>query len=144
MTVLTGYLAGRVKSSALSPIDRTLGLVFGVVRGAILVSLAYLVLDISLPPTGRPGWLQDARTQPFLAQGADLLRGLMPQSLQVETASTIDGGGQALSQAQAVHDAMGALSAPAAPIPPKSADAPAPAYKPAEQRDLDRLINNAR
>ena len=38
---------------------------------------------------------------------------------------------------------MGALSNPA-PIPPKPADAPAPAYKPAEQRDLDRLINNSR
>ena len=144
LTILTGYVAGRVKSSALSPIDRTLGLVFGVVRGAILVSLAYLVLDISLPPTDRPDWLQDARSQPFLAQGADLLRGLMPQSMQVESASAIDGSRHALSQAQAARDAMGALSAPAAPIPPKSADMPAPAYKPAEQRDLDRLINNAR
>jgi membrane protein required for colicin V production len=145
LTVLTGYIAGLVNSSALSPIDRTLGLIFGVVRGLVLVSLAYLVIDISLPPTERPGWLQNARSEPFLAQGADMLRGMLPPSLQVKTASAADDMQQGLDQAAAAHAAMGALATPAAaPIPPKPAPAAAPAYKPAEQKDLDRLIDNTR
>src|SRR5439155_13912995 len=49
LTILTGYIARFVHSTALSPIDRTLGLLFGLARGAALVSLAYLVLDVSLP-----------------------------------------------------------------------------------------------
>jgi membrane protein required for colicin V production len=144
LTILTGFLARFVHSSALSPIDRTLGLIFGVARGAFLVSLAYLVIDISLPPTDRPGWLQEAKSEPFLAQGADMLRGLLPESLQTKSASAIDDAQHALSQAKAAREAMGALSSPAAALPPRPAEAPAPAYKPADQRDLDRLINNAR
>jgi membrane protein required for colicin V production len=145
LTIVTGYIASLVNSSSLSPIDRTLGLIFGVVRGLVLVSLAYLVIDISLPPTARPSWLQNARSEPFLAQGADMLRGILPQSLQIKTASAADDAQQALDQAASAHAAMGALSSPAAaPIPPKPAEAAAPAYKPAEQKDLDRLIDNSR
>jgi membrane protein required for colicin V production len=144
LTILTSFFARFVHRSALSPIDRTLGLVFGIARGAVLVSLAYLVFDISLPQTDRPGWLQDAKSEPFLAQGADMLRGMLPESLQVKGAAAIDDAQHALGRAKAARDAMGALSNPAAALPPKPGEAQAPAYKPAERRDLDRLIDNAR
>jgi membrane protein required for colicin V production len=143
LTILTGYIARFAQWSALSPIDRTLGLIFGVARGAVLVSIAYLVIDISLPPPDRPSWLREAKSEPFLAQGADMLRGMLPEALQAKSASAVDDAQHALSQAKAAQDAMGALSSPAAPpLPPKAAEPSAPAYKPAEQRDLDRLIDN--
>jgi len=144
LTILTGYLARFVHSSALSPIDRTLGLIFGVARGAILVSLAYLVIDVSLPQTDRPSWLQDAKSEPLLAQGADLLRGVLPESLQIKSASAIDDAQHALSQARTARDAMGALTNPAHALPPKPTEATAPTYKPAQRHELDRLIDNAR
>jgi membrane protein required for colicin V production len=145
LTILTGSMARLVSASALSPIDRSLGLIFGVARGLVLVSLAYLVIDISLPQTDRPSWLQNAKSQPFMAQGADLLRGLLPASLQIKTASAADDTQHALGQAETARAAMGALSSPAAaPIPPKPTEPTAPAYKPAEQHDLDRLIDNSR
>jgi membrane protein required for colicin V production len=144
LTILTGFLARFVHSSALSPIDRTLGLIFGVARGVVLVCLAYLVIDISLPQTDRPSWLQDAKSEPLLAQGADMLRGMLPETLQIKGVSALDNAQHAFGQAKAARDAMGALANPAAALPPKSAEAPAPAYKPAERRDLDRLIDNAR
>ncbi len=145
LTILTGSMARLASASALSPIDRTLGLIFGVARGLVLVSLAYLVIDISLPQTDRPSWLQNAKSEPYLAQGADMLRGMLPQSLQIKTASAADDAQHALGQAETARAAMRALSSPtAAPIPPKPADATAPAYKPAEQHDLDRLIDNSR
>ncbi len=145
LTILTGSVARLVNSSALSPIDRTLGLIFGVARGLVLVSLAYLIIDISLPQTDRPDWLQNAKSEPFLVEGADTLRGMLPQALQIRTASAADDAQRALGQADTVRAAMGALSSPAvAPILPKTAEPTAPAYKPAEQQDLDRLINNSR
>src|SRR4029077_13634548 len=60
LTIVTGYLARFADSSTLSPINRTLGLVFGLARGVVLVSLAYLVLDISLPQNDRPPWIKEA------------------------------------------------------------------------------------
>lgn len=141
LTILTGAVARAVQWSALTPIDRTLGLIFGVARGVVLVSIAYFVVDITLPPNDRPSWLQDARSQPLLAQGADMLRGVLPESLQLKSMDEAERG---LGQAKAAHDAMGALASPAAPIPPKPQDAATPNYKPADQRELNRLIDNSR
>ena len=144
LTILTGYVARLVQRNALTPIDRTLGLIFGVVRGALLVSIAYFLIDLTLPPNDRPGWLRDARSQPLLAQGADMVRGVLPKSMQLKGAAMIDDAQRSVGQAKAAHDAMGALSTPAVPIPPKSPVEQAPSYKPTDQRELNRLIDNSR
>ena len=139
LTILTGYLARFVQSSALSPIDRTLGLIFGMARGVFLVSLAYLVLDISLPQNDRPGWIKQAKSEPFLAQGAELLRGALPEPLQMKGAAAGDDAQRALAE-----KAMRALSSPVAPAPAKPSEEQAPSYKPGDRRDMNRLIENAR
>ncbi len=144
LTILTGYVARLVQWNALTPIDRTLGLIFGVVRGALLVSIAYFLIDLTLPPNDRPGWLRDARSQPLLAQGADMVRGVLPESMQLKGAAMIDDAQRSVGQAKAARDAMGALSTPAVPIPPKSQAEQAPSYKPTDQRELNRLIDNSR
>ena len=144
LTILTGYLARFVHSSALSPIDRTLGLIFGLVRGAFLVSLAYLMLDISLPQNDRPGWIKQAKSEPFLAQGADLLRTALPEQLQLKNAAAVDDAQRALERAKDAQKAMRALSSPVAPSPAKPGEDQAPNYKSGDRRDMNRLIENAR
>jgi len=139
LTILTGYLARFVQSSALSPIDRTLGLIFGLARGAFLVSLAYLMVDISLPQSDRPGWIKQAKSEPFLAQGADLLRGALPEPLQIKGTAAADDAQRALAD-----KAMRALSSPAAPPAAKPGEGQAPNYKPGDRRDMNRLIENSR
>jgi membrane protein required for colicin V production len=144
LTILTSYVARFVQSSALSPIDRTLGLIFGVARGAVLVSLAYLLLDISLPLNDRPVWINQAKSQPFLVQGADMLRSVLPEGLQVKSAAAADDAQRALERATDAQKAMRALSSPAAPSPEKSGQDQAPAYKAGDRREMDRLIENTR
>ena len=139
LTILTGYLARFVQSSALSPIDRTLGLIFGLARGAVLVSLAYLMVDISLPQSDRPGWIKQAKSEPFLAQGAELLRSALPEPLQIKATAATDDTQRALAD-----KAMRALSNPAAPSPAKPGEEQAPNYKPGDRRDMNRLIENSR
>jgi membrane protein required for colicin V production len=143
LTMLTGYVARFAQASALSPIDRTLGLLFGVARGAVIVSIAYLVLDVSLPQTDRPGWIVQAKSEPFLAQGADVLRNLLPPALQLKSASAADDTQRALDRARDAQRAMRALSSPAVPLPPKPDQAPGPSYNAGERQNLDRLIQNA-
>lgn len=143
LTILAGYIASYMQWSALTPVDRTLGLIFGIARGAVLVSIAYFLIDIALPPNDRPGWLMDARSQPMLAQGADVVRDVLPASLQLKSAAAVDDTQRMLGQARTAREAMGALSTPAVPIPPKPQQATAPTYKPSDQRDLNRLIDNS-
>jgi membrane protein required for colicin V production len=144
LTILTGYVARFVHSSALSPIDRTLGLIFGLARGAILVSLAYLVVDVSLPQNDRPVWIKEAKSERFLAKGADILRNALPESLQVRSAAAADDAQRLLDRTQDAQRAMRALSSPAAPPPTKPGQGSAPSYKPGERKDMDRLIENTR
>ena len=80
LTIVTGLLARMVRSSALSPIDRTLGFIFGLARGAFLVCLAYLLLDVSVQASDRPVWIHEAKSRPYLHEGADMLRFHEPDS----------------------------------------------------------------
>jgi membrane protein required for colicin V production len=140
LTIVTGVVAHSVRESPLSPIDRTLGLIFGLARGLVLVSLAYLVVDIAVPPTDRPGWVKEAKSETFLQQGADLVRRVLPERLRLETAG-LAAGQRAAQQARQAQEAMDALVKPAAPSA-KEAQNPAPVYKTGVRRGMDRLIQD--
>ncbi|MFV3073801.1 CvpA family protein [Niveispirillum fermenti] len=78
LSLLTGAISGRVQESSLSAIDRSLGFAFGIVRGAVLVSLAYLFAAWLWPE--QPVWLREAKSRPYLETGADMLRGFLPNA----------------------------------------------------------------
>jgi membrane protein required for colicin V production len=139
LTMVTGTLARMVSATAFSPIDRTLGFVFGLARGVFLVCLAYLLVAAALPPSDWPPWLTEARSRPFLQQGADLLNGFLPASLKLRTANIVP---QPVDPAIAARQAMRALATPTAP-PLATPDAP-PRYREQNRRDLDRLIGAQR
>ena len=152
LTILTGFVARMVHASGLSPIDRTLGFIFGLARGAFVVCLAYLALDVFVPQTDRPGWIRDAKSDPYLHEGAEVLRDLsakfLPEWLKIKSTTaaeelirTIDPKAAAAAEAQ---KAMRALETPGSAAAPKP-DSPPPDYKPAARREMDRAIqNNAR
>lgn len=144
LTIITGYLARFADSGALSPINRTLGLIFGLVRGVVLVSLAYLVVDISLPQNDRPPWIKEAKSERFLAKGAEMLRTALPESLQVKSAGFADDAHRTLDRAQEAQKAMRAYSSPAPTSAAKPGQEAAPSYKAGERSDMDRLIKNTR
>jgi membrane protein required for colicin V production len=139
LTIATGYVARFVEGSSLSPVDRTLGLIFGLVRGVALVCLAYLVVDLTLPQNDRPSWIKEAKSERFLAKGADAIRDALPESLQIKGASLASDTQRTLERSQDVQRALQPL-----PQPAKPAVGEAPSYKPDERRDMDRLIQNAR
>jgi membrane protein required for colicin V production len=78
-SVISHQLAKFVQGSALSAVDRSLGVAFGVLRGAILVSLAYL-LFLWFKPDGTP-MLNEAKTLPMMQQCAEMLRNIVPSDL---------------------------------------------------------------
>jgi membrane protein required for colicin V production len=63
LSLLTSAVSRRVKQSGLSAVDRSLGLVFGLLRGVVLVCLGYLALAWALPSDERqqPAWMTHAR-----------------------------------------------------------------------------------
>jgi membrane protein required for colicin V production len=143
LTMVTGILARMVHATGFSPIDRTLGFAFGLARGLFLVCAAYLLISVTLPENDWPPWLREARSKPYLNEGADLLKGFLPESLKLKTAEDAQ---KPVDPAAEARRAMRALATPAAPAAarPEAAAAPSPAYPPQQQRDLNRLIGTQR
>jgi membrane protein required for colicin V production len=144
LTILTGLVLRTVRASGLSPIDRTLGFIFGLARGAFLVCLAYLLLVVSVQPSDWPVWIREAKSEPYLHEGADVLRSFLPESLKIKSAEAADGAAKALSPALEAERAMRALENPAPAAAPKPESAQPPGYRQGDQRGLDRLIGTQR
>jgi membrane protein required for colicin V production len=149
LTILTGMIARTVRDSGLSPIDRTLGFIFGLARAAFLLCAGYLALDLTLPQqSDRPEWIRDAKSGPYLHEGADVLRDLsdrfLPQAWKIKSAAAVDDTMKALSPAVEADKAMRALANPAPAAAAKPESAAEPGYRQGDQRGLDRLIGTQR
>jgi uncharacterized membrane protein required for colicin V production len=67
-----------VKNSPIGPLDRGLGIAFGVVRGLVVVGLAYLAFTYFTPIRQQPSWLLSARTLPIMQSTAQVLLSAIP------------------------------------------------------------------
>jgi membrane protein required for colicin V production len=82
LSIISAWVGGLVRESALSGLDRSLGLVFGAVRGAVILALGYIGLSMFVPPPEWPVPVVRARLLPYAYEGATLLAGLPPPPYQ--------------------------------------------------------------
>jgi membrane protein required for colicin V production len=87
LSILSAWIGGLVRESALSSLDRSLGIVFGVVRGGIIVCLAYIGLSLFLVPAEWPAPVTNARFLPYAHAGAVMLVSLLPPDYQPKVQS---------------------------------------------------------
>lgn len=78
LSIISTWLGSKVRDSALSGIDRTLGLAFGLVRGAVIVCLAYIGLSIFLQPSEWPPGIVHAKFLGDAESGSRWLTGFLP------------------------------------------------------------------
>ncbi len=71
-------ISNAVRGSALGGLDRTLGLVFGLGRGAALLVVAYILLGIGLAIEQWPAPILEARSLPIIHRGAEWLAAQLP------------------------------------------------------------------
>ena len=79
ITFIGAPIAGRVRESHFSSMDRLLGGMFGVVRGAVLIILGYLVLVSFYPQDSQIPWMRDAISKRYLEQGLQVADDLLPE-----------------------------------------------------------------
>lgn len=148
LSVVTSLLAGRIQHSALSAVDRTLGLLFGVVRGVVIACLAFIALGWAIPQDRDwPVWVRDARSRPFLAQGAELLKSFIPADTRARSATAATQAQQNYQQAREAEELMRALTSPspsAAPPAAKPAAPQATGYKPTQLREMNQLFDSVK
>ena len=93
-------IASRVHASSLGPLDKSLGLVFGLVRGIVLVALAHMAMtDWFIPNKDqRPDVVNQARTEPYVAMAADFIKSKIPQDWKDRASAVFDEGSKAVEQ----------------------------------------------
>ena len=67
-----------VKNSPIGPLDRAAGVAFGVVRGLVILGLAYMAFTYFVPIRNQPGWLTEARLLPIVQTTADVMLSAVP------------------------------------------------------------------
>jgi membrane protein required for colicin V production len=83
LSLLANLVGRAVRVSALGGLDRTLGLVFGLARGALVVTAGYILLGALLPHTDAwPPQVKQARTIPFLFDGATWIANRLPERVR--------------------------------------------------------------
>jgi membrane protein required for colicin V production len=123
-----------VKRTEIGPVDRSLGFVFGVGRGLVVVGLAYIVFSLLVPPANQPQWLIQARLFPVLENTSDVLLSLVPPPEEFPTEDIF-------TRATSGTGETPEPTRQAAENPPP--DDEAPTYGAEERAALDRLIESA-
>ena len=131
LTILSQAISGFVRRSPLSFLDRTCGLLAGLLIGAILVSSGYMfsirILDI--PPNAL--FLQEARSLPLLRQGANTISSFIPQKW-----------GILLPEPKSKIRPDAAFRNLLIPKTESDDQLPLQGYKSQERKDMDRLIRS--
>jgi membrane protein required for colicin V production len=79
LVVIARGIGGFVRRSALGGVDRTLGLVFGLARGAAVVIVAYIIGQMVFPVERWPDAVLDARVLTPTYQAARWVRDQLPE-----------------------------------------------------------------
>ena len=79
LTLVARLLGGAVRKSALGGLDRTLGLVYGLARGAALAIAAYIIAATVEPVGQWPEPVLEARTLPSIYNGAVWVAQRLPE-----------------------------------------------------------------
>ncbi|CAA7623137.1 CvpA family protein [Magnetospirillum sp. UT-4] len=139
LSILTRAVSDRVRKSALNSVDSSLGFVFGLARGALLLCLAYLAVAWMMAPEAPPAWLANAKSQPWLERGAGLLQAMAPEGMGAAEATTRQMSDEA-RELQRTEETFRKFVAPqpAEPAP----GGPAQGYDKDSRSQLERLIQS--
>ena len=127
-------------------LDRTLGLIFGAVRGLLIVTVAYLFFAWLVPNSAeQPHWIRDAKLRPLVEQTAATLFTLAPSESNLGDRNPRD---SLIYKDSSPKSAAPATNPPAAASSDSQTKSDAdsttvPGYNTSERKGLDRLFENA-
>lgn len=86
---VTAKLSDVILDSRIGALDRTLGFIFGLARGFLLMVVAFGLFEKLVGEKQQPTWVAEAKTRPFLKSSSDRLMGLLPEDLEQQVMSKI-------------------------------------------------------
>jgi len=108
-SVVTVRVSDKVLDSRVGALDRTLGFLFGLGRGLIIVVVAFGFFEWMVPGKSQPAWVAEAKSKVFLSDSAEWLRSMSPDLEALYQKYK----GKKPGDANAAPDQHGALDQPA-------------------------------
>ena len=78
VSVITVRISDMILDSRVGALDRTLGFLFGLGRGLIIVVVAFLFFAWLVPPKAQPVWVQNAKSKVVLQSTGQWLMSMLP------------------------------------------------------------------
>jgi len=78
VSLITIKLSDAILDSRVGALDRSLGFLFGAVRGLLLCVIAFVFFNWLVPAQTQPGWVKTARSKPLLQATGDRLMAILP------------------------------------------------------------------
>jgi membrane protein required for colicin V production len=78
VSIITVRFSDMVLDSRVGALDRTLGFLFGLARGLIIVVVAFLFFAWLVPPRTQPNWVANAKSRVVLQSTGDWLISMLP------------------------------------------------------------------
>lgn len=130
LSYISFRIAEGVQGSAIGPVDRLLGLVFGAVRGLVVLGIGYLVFVSLVSEARMPDWFKEARLRPLVESSGKVIASLLPSR---DKAPKV-GEGDAIIGGKPKKPAETAAEPETAPAETPSVPEPTPAPTPAKPK----------
>ncbi|VBB69135.1 Colicin V production protein [invertebrate metagenome] len=81
LTALSRIVSGMIRKTLFSTLDHSLGFFFGLVRGATVVFLTYMLVEFLMPSANQPAWMREAGSVSLMQCGTAFFRSVVPDAL---------------------------------------------------------------
>ena len=78
VSVVTIKISDMILDSRVGALDRTLGFLFGLARGLVIVVVAFLFFNWLVPDRSQPEWVKNAKSLVVLKRTGDTLMSMLP------------------------------------------------------------------
>jgi membrane protein required for colicin V production len=81
VSIISVKISDKVVDSSVGAFDRTLGFLYGLARGLVLVGIAYIFYSWLQPPANHEDWIRNAQSLPIVQKVSDFMISMMPPEI---------------------------------------------------------------
>jgi membrane protein required for colicin V production len=137
VSLFTVRLSDVILDSKIGALDRSLGFVFGAVRGFLLAVVAFAIFNWLVGNKQQPQWVQAAKTRPVLVDSANRIVAMLPE----DAAATLEAWIKTKTTPSGADVPADEPKPEAVPPTRAATPSPSPTTGAADRAKLDALIN---
>lgn len=137
LTLISHLIAEQARALGLGAVDRTLGVVFGIARGVLILMIFYLPVYIVIDQKNKDAWFKESKTYVYVDTGTQWMIAQLPEEMRPTTKTPEDN--QKIAEPSAIDELRS--TAPAAGTPSTPKPKVEGGYNDLQRQVLDKLID---